>query len=473
MTQPSNLPLTPAAPPAPEPVTAVPAIPGPAGTDAGPVRADPAIPRPAAPAAPGPRPLQVVPTLSLRVPAVWEGEIERPPRLRLTSPGEALTVLHVAQPTDGGVARAVTDLIRVQAAEGLRPVLLCPPDGPLSGWAEQAGAEVHPWPAGRTPGPGLFPETARVARAVRELRPDVVHLHSSKAGLAGRLAVRGRVPTVFQPHAWSFEAGRGRAAARALRWERRAAAHWTDRVLCVSEAERRRGEEAGIEADWAVVPNGVDLARHRSADAIERNRLRASLRTAHPFPEGRLSARSRLVVCVARLCRQKGQDVLLDAWPEVAARVPGACLALVGDGPDRERLQDRAPEEVVFAGEADDPWPWYAAADLVVLPSRWEGMALAPLEAMACGRAVVLSDVDGARESLPPGLAGPCLVAPEDPAALAGAITGLLGDSARRRAVGARARGHVREAHDVRRTAAEVTALYHRIAHPAAPARTG
>ncbi|WP_399552612.1 glycosyltransferase [Streptomyces sp. YIM 98790] len=389
----------------------------------------------------------------------------------MSLPGGGLTVLHVAQPTDGGVARVVTDLIRAQAADGLRPVLLCPPDGPLAARAEEAGAEVHPWPAGRNPGPGLLLETARLARAVRELRPGVVHLHSSKAGLAGRLAVRGRVPTVFQPHAWSFEATDGRAAARALRWERRAAAQWTDRVLCVSEAERRRGEEAGIEAEWAVVPNGIDLDRHRSADAIERNRLRAALRSVHPFPDG-LSPRNRLVVCVARLCHQKGQDVLLDAWPDVAARVPGARLALVGDGPEARRLRDRAPEGVVFAGRADDPWPWYAAADLLVQPSRWEGMALAPLEAMACGRAVVLSDVDGARESLPAGLAGPCLVPPEDPAALAGAITALLGDSARRRSVGGRARGHVRQAHDIRRTAAEITALYHRLSHPAAASPT-
>lgn len=79
---------------------------------------------------------------------------------------------------------------------------------------------------------------------IGRLRPDVLHAHSAKAGLAGRLAVRGGVPTVFQPHAWSFDAVGGATAALALRWER-FGARWADRVLCVSEAERRAGEAEG------------------------------------------------------------------------------------------------------------------------------------------------------------------------------------------------------------------------------------
>ncbi|WP_420713241.1 glycosyltransferase family 4 protein, partial [Streptomyces sp. Tu 6176] len=102
-----------------------------------------------------------------------------------------------------------------------------------------------------------------------------------------------------------------------------------------------------------------------------------------------------LVVCVGRLCRQKGQDVLLRAWGPVAERVPGARLVLVGDGPDHDRLRDLAPPSVAFTGAVADPLPWYRAADVVVLPSRWEGMALAPLEAMACARPVVAADVGG------------------------------------------------------------------------------
>lgn len=311
-----------------------------------------------------------------------------------------------------------------------------------------AGAVVHGWRAGRDPGPGLAREIAGVRSLVRELRPHVVHAHSAKAGLAGRMAVRGRVPTVFQPHAWSFEAVRGMTAATALKWER-FGARWADRVLCVSDSERLAGEAAGIAARWSVIHNGIDLGRFPPAGPRERAAARASLG---------LPPRQPLLVCVGRLSRQKGQDVLLDAWRSMR---PGAArLVLVGSGPWEARLREAAPADVLFAGAVDDVRPWIHAADAVVLPSRWEGMALAPLEAMACGRPVVMSDVAGAGESLPPGQAAHCLVPPDDPAALASALTALLRNPALGEELGRGARIHAHAFFDVRRTAAEVTRLY-------------
>ncbi|MYW34882.1 glycosyltransferase, partial [Streptomyces sp. SID2119] len=151
-------------------------------------------------------------------------------------------------------------------------------------------------------------------------RPHVVHAHSAKAGLAGRIAVRGRVPTVFQPHAWSFEAVDGRTAELALGWER-FGARWADHILCVSESERRTGQQAGITARWSVIHNGIDLDRFRPGGQADRTAARASL----PLLDG-VDPQAPLVVCVGRLTRQKGQDVLLDAWRRL--RVPGARLVL-------------------------------------------------------------------------------------------------------------------------------------------------
>lgn len=355
-------------------------------------------------------------------------------------------VLHVAQPVDGGVARVVLDLARAQLAAGVRVVIACP-GGRLATEAQEIGAEVRLWRATRSPGPALPGEVRRLARLVAEVRPALVHAHSAKAGLAARLALRGRVPTVFQPHAWSFEAVGGPTAALALRWER-FAARWAERVVCVSEAERARGVRAGVRASYAVVPNGIDLERFSPAPAPA---ARSGLPGLGAGP---------LVVCVGRLCPQKGQDVLLAAWEQVLTVLPEARLVLVGDGPDRETLTRSAGPRVQFAGEVADVRPWYRAADLVVLPSRWEGMALAPLEALACARPVVLSEVDGARESLPPALAGRCLVPPEDPDALAAAVTGLLCDAPLRADLGAQGRRHVLTTHDVRLTAERTADLY-------------
>ncbi|MFF1449438.1 glycosyltransferase family 4 protein [Streptomyces sp. NPDC058274] len=369
----------------------------------------------------------------------------------LSSTAVATRILHVTQPEDGGVARVVLDLARAQLAGGLHVTVACPDGGGLADAVRALGGDVRPWRATRSPGPSLAREVRRIGRIVRETRPDVVHAHSAKAGLAARLAVRGRVPTVFQPHAWSFEAVGGVTAALALKWERRGA-RWASRVVCVSEAERTTGERAGVAAPWRVIPNGVDPARFCPAAA-------GAVRAGIPLLAA-VDPAAPLVVCVGRLCRQKGQDVLLEAWGSVARRVPGARLVLVGDGPDAEGLRALAPDSVLFAGAAPDAVPWYRAADLVVLPSRWEGMALAPLEAMACGRPVVVTDVDGARESLPPDVQARCLVPPGAAGPLADALCGLLSDPPLRESLGRRGRRHVLTTHDVRHTAEAVADVY-------------
>lgn len=376
-------------------------------------------------------------------------------------------LLHLAQPVDGGVAQVVLDLARAQLAAGLRVTVACP-GGALAAGLRELGADVRDWRASRSPGPGLPGEVRRLARLIDEVRPELVHAHSAKAGLAARLAVRGRVPTVFQPHAWSFEAVGGVTAALALRWERWGA-RWADRVVCVSEAERATGLRAGVRAAYTVIPNGIDTTRFSPAapsgtepghPAVPPPAPRAAAEGLPPEPPAPGDEGRPLVVCVGRLCRQKGQDVLLRAWEEVVGVLPRATLVLVGDGPDHEALRRRAPSSVHFTGAVPDPVPWYRAADLVVLPSRWEGMALAPLEALGCGTPVVLTDVDGARESLPPALAERCLVPPQDPTALAGAVTGLLSDPPLRAALADQGRRHVLSTHDVRLTAERFAALY-------------
>jgi glycosyltransferase involved in cell wall biosynthesis len=100
-------------------------------------------------------------------------------------------------------------------------------------------------------------------------------------------------------------------------------------------------------------------------------------------------------VSVGRLTWQKGHDVLLKAWPAVRGEAPDATLAIVGDGPERGSLASSLPPGVTLAGDVANARDWVSAADVVVLPSRWEGMSLAMLEAMAASRAVVITAVAG------------------------------------------------------------------------------
>ncbi|MFJ1754279.1 glycosyltransferase [Kitasatospora sp. NPDC088134] len=369
-----------------------------------------------------------------------------------------MTILHVSQPVDGGVARVVVDLVRGQRAAGCRVLVACPPGGRLAREAAAAGARVLDWPAERSPGPSTAGEAWRLRRIVRRAEPDVLHLHSAKAGLAGRLAVRGAVPTVFQPHAWSFAAVEGALARASLRWERHAT-RWARTVLCVSERERADGEAAGLVADWRVVPNGVDLEHFAPADPASRRAARMTLGLVQADP---------LAVCVGRLCRQKGQDVLLDAWAKVQGARPEARLVLVGGGPDAEALAERVrglpdPSRVRLVGDVADPRLWLAAADLAVLPSRWEGMALAPLEAMACGRPVLLTDVPGARECLPAAERARAVVPVENPGLLAERLVEFLGNRIECERRGVSARAHVADHHDIGGVVRQMAVIYRTI----------
>jgi glycosyltransferase involved in cell wall biosynthesis len=356
------------------------------------------------------------------------------------------SILHVAAPTNGGVPRYVENLALEQLDRGFQVTVASPPGSELATRLQGSDVRVLPWKARREPGATIATEKVRLGRIVRDLEPDLVHLHAAKAGLAGRLALRGALPTIFQPHAWSFEAATGAVHDAAVAWER-FAARWADVIVCVSEAERGRGEEAGIDASWRVVPNGVDLTAFPEASAEERRDARDRLRL-NGAP---------LVLCVGRLCRQKGQDVLLRAWPAVVERVPDAELVLVGDGPDERRLARAARSGVHLVGTRDDVGDWMAAADVFVTPSRWEGMSLAMLEAMACGRSIVATDVPGAREAID----GNGAVVPVESAdAIAQAVVERLADPAKAAAEGQEARRRAETFHDFRQTAEAVSRVY-------------
>jgi glycosyltransferase involved in cell wall biosynthesis len=214
----------------------------------------------------------------------------------------------------------------------------------------------------------------------------------------------------------------------------------------VGADEAEEGRRAGLEGRIRVIRNGVDLARFRPPDLGVRAAKRAELGIPADAP---------VVVCIGRRARQKGQDVLVAAWRAVHRACPDAVLVLVGDVQDPDRRCSRSDQlGIRVEGAADDVRPWYAVADVVAVPSRWEGLSLTVIEAMACGCPVVASDVAGVRETLRDGAAPPlggALVPPEDPAALAHALLARLRDPARRRREGCAARRRA-EGFDVRST---------------------
>jgi glycosyltransferase involved in cell wall biosynthesis len=340
-----------------------------------------------------------------------------------------LDVLIVSQPVTYGVAVYVRQLTEAAVAAGHRVTVVSPgaDRGPLRDWVIDAGARHHTLNMARKPAPRDAFDLVALRRLARG--KDVVHLHSSKAGALGRVAVRSlgrrrRPAVVVTAHYWSWLVGGSWAPV--YRWIERLLARRCDAIVAVSEAEALEGRVVfGASAPVQLIPNGVDRD-HFSPDGGSADR----------------GGGAPLLVCVGRLSHQKGQDVAIRALALLRDRT--ARLRLVGneegDG-ERARLEVLAAslgvaDRIGWRGAVDDAAPEYRAADVVVAPSRWDGLSLALLEAMACGAAIVASDVNGSGSLGDAGV----IVAPEDPKALADAIDALLEDEARRRRLGESAR---------------------------------
>ncbi len=226
------------------------------------------------------------------------------------------------------------------------------------------------------------------------------------------------------------------------------------RVIAVSEGSRRTFLAQGYPSQQFVcIHNGVELPV--PPNGAEAQRVRHELG---------LDARAPLLLTVGRLTAQKGHDVLLEAVPAVQAQHADARFVCVGEGPELPRLQAQAAslgvtQAVRFLGHRSDVPALLAAADLFVLPSRFEGHPLAALEASALGVAVVGTRVCGLEEAVVPGETG-LLVAPDRPEELASAILELLADGERRRRMGEAGRRFVARHYTAQQMAERTMALY-------------
>jgi glycosyltransferase involved in cell wall biosynthesis len=332
------------------------------------------------------------------------------------------SIVHVCQPTDGGAAVCVRQLADAGQQAGFDVTVACPPDGPLAGWVEGSGARWAPLPMVRSPRPRDVRDLARVRRLAAGA--DVLHLHASKAGALGRVArvgLRRRPRVVFTPHGWSWLVGG--SLAPAYRAFERATAPLADVIVAVSDDDREVGLEVlSRAADRVVViGNGVDTDRFA--------------------PDGPMADRGPepMLVCIGRLTEAKGQALAIEALARMGT--PDVRLRLVGDGEDEELLRELAAragvaERVEFAGAVEDAAPHLRAADVVVVPSKWDAQSLVLLEAMACGAAILATRVPGSSAVDGAGV----IAEGRDPAEFAAAADALLADPARRAQLGAAAR---------------------------------
>jgi glycosyltransferase involved in cell wall biosynthesis len=293
---------------------------------------------------------------------------------------------------------------------------------------------------------------------MREFRPHLVHTHTAKAGTLGRLAARlARVPVVvhtYHGHVFQgyFSPAKSKIFVAIERW----LAPYTDRLLTVSDRVRRELLDLGIGSPerLLVVPLGLDLDRFLTCENF-RGELRTELGVGPEIP---------LVGIVARLVPIKRHEWFLAAALKVTQQYPHCQFLLAGDGERRQELSNLVSRlslerQVRFLGWRRDLERVYADLDLVALTSANEGSPVSLIEAMAAARPVVSTQVGGVADIVQDEGTG-LLVPPGDPTALAAAMTTLLANPQRGKAMGQAGRQTVYPAFSAQRLVHDIDQLY-------------
>lgn len=330
-----------------------------------------------------------------------------------------MKILYVVTRSDeiGGAQIHVRDLAEELRCRGHEVVVLAGGKGPLFNQLKTRGIPYHRIPTLVRPIRPFKEALAlfQLIRLYRREKPDLVSLHSSKAGLLGRVAARiTGTPALFTAHGWAFTEGIPKAKRYFYLALEKMAAPWAERLITVSRFDRELALRRGVGNPEKVVAihNGMpDVASEEFLARPEKEPVR--------------------LVMVARFSRQKDHLTLLEALSSVPESRDWS-LELIGSGPDRGQVVRRARElgleaKVEFPGEVEDVASRLARSQVFVLASLWEGLPRSIIEAMRAGLPVVASDVGGVGELVSEGQNG-YLVQPGDVEGLAEGLRCLLAD---------------------------------------------
>lgn len=314
-----------------------------------------------------------------------------------------LKVLHVAETVRGGIATYLNELHPLQRASFGRGNVhyVIPSDhrDDLTGFEDR---EVTPFQREGRNFSSLFRMAFAALREIRRRQPDVVHIHSTFAGLVIRpvlLLKRGGPRVVYCPHGWAFSRETSRLSHQVTKWVERVFAGITDRIICISGDEFDEAVRAGISAKRLVlVHNGISRNRP-TLDA-----------TSAIWPSQKTK-----VLFIGRLDRQKGCDLLIESARRlqelIDVRIIGASVIGKDENSD-------VPHNVALLGwmNRSQIEAHLEVADLVVIPSRWEAFGLVAIEAMRAAKPIVAFRVGALPEIVEDGLTGllcePVSVAP-------------------------------------------------------------
>lgn len=300
----------------------------------------------------------------------------------------------------------------------------------------------------------------RTLGLLRRIKPSIVHCHSTKAGVVGRMCARMfGVPAVFTPHSFSFQmAETGTRKRRVLVGIERALGRWTDRLAAVSETERNLAVDEGVcpAARVATIPNGVDL-RISDLAMSRREAIRRSLDVGEDQP----------VVCfIGRFAPQKMPHLVVESAEWLAGQGCRPLFWMMGNGPLEDEIKALASNKGLdgqfrwLGWQAyNDALAYLAASDIMLLPSRYEGLPYVALESQAVGTVPVLTRVPGSQDAVIADETG-LLVPFDDVPALGGAVLRLIESPKERRRLACAGREYVEGSFNALKMTQSIESLY-------------
>jgi len=385
---------------------------------------------------------------------------------------EPIRVAQVVEAVEGGCKRHVLDLVAGLDPARFRQTVIHSsrrdPGFPEAIAAATGGAvETIPWNVLRRFCPVLDLQGYRfLGKLFRERGFDIIHCHSAKAGLLGRLAAR-HLPAakVYTPHCFPFCMETDAFATMLYVWLERLAGASTDRLVAVapSEADIARAMNVVALERVVLIENGIDPRPFDVAVDVEAKRAELGLAMA-----------DEVVLSVGALRPQKGHRYLVLAAPAIVRRRPRVRVLIAGSGPEQTDLAELAgrlgvERQVRLLGARDDVPELLKIADCLVMASLWEAGPYAVFEAMAAGTPVVASRILGLTDWVREGQTGR-LAEPKDPASLAQAIDQALSEPDESRRMAAEAREMVLRRNTRDRWLADMAALYEQLAGARDPA---
>ena len=238
-------------------------------------------------------------------------------------------------------------------------------------------------------------------KIIKQLKPDIVYAHSSKAGAFARIADLGlNNKVIYNPHGWAFNMQQSAKKKEMYKWVEKISAHFCDKIVCISDAERESAlrEKICKPSKLQVIYNGIDLEEIEKAASMSKAQL--------GIPEDTF-----VVGMVGRLSKQKAPDTFVKAAKLIKEKIPNAFFLMVGDGELRGQIEGLINQydlgsSFLITGWVDNPTAYMKIMDIGMLLSRWEGFGLVLPEYMACGVPIVATNVDAIPNIIKDGVNG-------------------------------------------------------------------